>query len=123
MMRNVSVEWHESGLIISQKDVTECIVIPNFLKYNFYEEILNACLDGSHMNWSDLNNNTLLMNYEHKNNFNCFINSVYVGELPFIKVSETSVAIPINTMNNEQVYEVYDSIKVECCLLFESELF
>ena len=38
MMKNVSVEYHESGLIIGQEGVSDCVVVPNFLKYNFYEE-------------------------------------------------------------------------------------
>ena len=86
MMKNVRVEWHESGLIISQEGVSDCVVVPNFLKYNFYEEMLIACLDGKHISWSDLNANRLLMNYEYKNHFNCFLNGMFVGDLPFIKL-------------------------------------
>ena len=123
MMRNVSVEWHESGLIIRQEGVSDCVVGPNFLKYNFYEEILNACLDGRHVSWSDLNANRLLMNYEYKNHFNCFLNGLFVGDLPFIKLSETSIAIPIDTNDSEQLFEIYDSELVETYLLYESELF
>ena len=123
MMRNVRVEWHESGQIINQKDVTECIVVPNFLKYNFYEEMLNACLDGNPVSWSDLNANRLLMNYEYKNKFNCFINGCYCGDLAFIRLSETSIAIPIDTNDTEQLFEVYDSELVETYLLYESEIF
>ena len=123
MMRNVSVEFHTSGLIISQKGIEECVTVPNFLKYNFYEEILLACLDGKHISWSDLNGNRLLMNYEYKNHFNCFINAMYVGDLPFVKLSDTSIAIPVDTNDTEQLYEVYDSSLVECYLLYESELF
>ena len=78
MMRNIRVEWHESGLIISQEGVSECVVVPNYLKYNFYEEILNALyFDCSYARWSDLDGNRLLMNYEYKNKFNCFINGCY----------------------------------------------
>ena len=123
MMKNVSVEWHESGLIIGQEEVSECVVVPNFLKYNFYEEMLIACLDGRHVNWSDLNANRLLMNYEYKNHFNCFLNGLFVGDLPFIRLSETSIAIPVDTNDSEQLFEVYDSELVETYLLYESELF
>ena len=123
MMKNVSVEWHESGLIIRQNEVSDCVVVPNFLKYNFYEEMLNACLDGTNASWSDLNGNRLLMNYEYKNHFNCFLNGLFVGDLPFIKLSETSIVIPIDTNDSEQLYEVYDSELVETYLLYESELF
>ena len=123
MKKNVSIEWHESGLIINQKDVTDCIVVPNFLKYNFYEEILNALyFDCSYARWSDLNANRLLMNYEYKNHFNCFLNGKYIGDMPFIPISETSIAIPVDTNDTEQLYEVYDSQLVETYLLYESEL-
>ena len=122
MMRNVSVEYHESGLIINQKDVTECIVVPNFLKYNFYEEMLNACLDGNPVSWSDLNANRLLMNYEYKNKFNCFINGCYCGDLPFIPLSKTSIAIPVETEGTFDYFEVYDSNCVECYLLEKEEV-
>ena len=122
MMKNVSVEYHESGLIIGQEGISDCVVVPNFLKYNFYEEILNACLDGNPVSWSDLNANRLLMNYEFKNHFNCFLNGLFVGDLPFIKLSETSIAIPIDTNDSEQLFEIYDSELVETYLLYESEL-
>ena len=124
-MRKVSVEWHESGLIISQEGVSECVVVPNFLKYNFYETLLTACLDGSHVSWSDLNANRLLMNYEYKNHFNCFLNGMFIGDLSFIPLSEKSIAIPIDTNDSEQLFEVYDSelVEVETYLLYESELF
>ena len=123
MMKSVSVEWHESGLIIRQEEVCDCVVVPNFLKYNFYEEMLNACLDGSNATWLDLDGNRLLMNYEYKNHFNCFLNGMFVGDLPFIKLSDMSIAIPIDTNDSEQLYEIYDSEVVETYLLYESELF
>ena len=123
MMRNIRVEWHSNGLIIGQEGVEECIVVPNFLKYQFYEEILNACLDGNPVSWSDLNSNRLLMNYEYKNHFNCFLNGLYVGDMPFIKLSETSIGIPIDTNDTEQLFEIYESSTVETYLLYESELF
>ena len=123
MMKNVRVDWHESGLIISLEGVSDCVVVPNFLKYNFYEEMLIACLDGKHISWSDLNGNRLLMNYEYKNHFNCFLNGLYVGDMPFIPLSKTSIAIPVDTNDSEQLFEVYDSELVETYLLYESELF
>ena len=122
MMKNVSVQWFESGLIIGQEGVSECVTVPNFLKYNFYEEMLIACLDGKHISWSDLNGNRLLLNYEYKNHFNCFLNGMFIGDLPFIKLSETSIAIPVETNDSEQIYEIYESNTVETYLLYESEL-
>ena len=125
MMKNVSVQWFEkSGLIIGQDGIEECVTVPNFLKYNFYEEMLNALyFDCSYARWSDIDGNRLLMNYEYKNHFNCFINGLYVGDMAFIPLSETSIAIPIDTNDTEQMYEIYDSSLVETYLLYESELF
>lgn len=122
MMKNVSVEFHTNGLIISQEGVSDCVVVPNILKVNFYETLLTACLNGEHISWSDLNGDRLLMSYEYKNRFNCFINGLYVGDLPFIKLSDTSIAIPIDTNDTEQIYEIYDSSLMESYLLYESEL-
>ena len=127
MMKNVSVQWFEkSGLIIGQEGVEECIVVPNFLKYQFYEEILNVLFfDCPYVSWSDLNSNRLLMNYEYKNKFNCFINGCYCGDLPFITMSNNTVAIPLDTSDEEQIYEVYTSDygMTDCYLLYQSELF
>ena len=122
MMKNIRVEWHESGLVIGQKGIADCIVVPEILKENFYETLLTACLNGGQVSWSDLNGDRLLMNYEYKNKFNCFINGLYVGDLPFIRLSETSVAIPVDTNDSEQLFEIYDSEIVETYLLYESEL-
>ena len=125
MMKNVSVQWFEkSGLIIGQEGIEECITVPNFLKYQFYEEMINVLFfDCPYVSWSDLDCNRLLMNYEYKNHFNCFINSMFVGDLPFIPLSKSSIAIPIDTNDTEQLFEVYDSELVETYLLYESELF
>ena len=123
-MKNVSVQYFDSGLIISQVGVSECVVVPNFLKYQFYENILNALyFDCSYAAWSDLNSNRLLMNYEFKNKLNCFINDCYCGDLPFVPLSETSVAIPVETNDTEQLYEIYNSELMETYLLYQSELF
>ena len=123
MLKNISVQWHESGLIISQEGVSECVVVPNFLKYNFYEEILNALyFDCRYVSWSDLEGNRLLMNYEHRNHFNVFLNSMYIGDLPFVPLSKTSIAIPIDTNDSEQLFEIYDSSLMETYLLYQSEL-
>ena len=125
MMRNVSVEWHESGFVIGQKGIKDYVIVPNVLKANFYETLLTACLNGEYVSWSDLDGNRLLLNYEHKNHFNCFLNGMFIGDLPFIRLSETSIAIPIDTMDSEQVYEVYtsDDEVSDCYLLYQSELF
>ena len=123
MMRNVSVEYHESGLIIGQKGIEECVVVPNYLKYNFYEEMLNALyFDSRYVSWSDLNANRLLMNYEYKNHFICFLNGCYCGDMPFIPISETSIAIPVETDGTFDYFEVYDSNLVECYLLEKEEV-
>ena len=122
MMKNVRVEWHESGLIISQEGVSECVVVPEILKVNFYETLLTACLNGEYVSWTDLDGNRLLMNYEHRNHFNVFLNLMYIGDLPFIPLSETSIAIPIDTNDSEQIFEIYDSSLMETYLLYESEL-
>ena len=122
-MNKVSVQWFEkSGLIIGQDVIEECVTVPNILKVNFYETLLTACLNGEYVSWTDLEGNRLLMNYEHRNHFNVFLNLMYIGDLPFILLSETSIAIPVDTNDTEQLYEVYDSSLVETYLLYESEL-
>ena len=123
MMKNISVQWFEkNGLIIGQKGIEECVTVPEILKVNFYETLLTACLNGEYVSWSDLNGNRLLMNYEYKNHFNCFINGLYTGDMPFIPLSETSIAIPIDTNDTEQLFEIYDSKLMETYLLYQSEL-
>ena len=122
MNKLVSIEWHESGFVIGQKGIKDYVIVPNVLKVNFYETLLTACLTGDHVSWTDLNGDRLLMNYEYKNKFNCFINGLYVGDMPFIPLSETSIAIPIDTSDSEQLFEVYDSKLLETYLLYESEL-
>ena len=125
MMKNVSVQYLESGLIIGQNGIADCIVVPELLKSNFYETLLAACLNGGQVSWSDLDGNRLLLHYEFKNKFNCFINGCYCGDLPFIPLSETSIALPIDTNDTEQLNEIFDSelVEVETYLLYESELF
>ena len=123
MLKNIRVEFHTSGLIISQEGVNDCVVVPNFLKYQFYEGIRNVLFyDCPYVSWSDLDGNRLLMNYEYKNHFNCFINSMYVGDLPFIVLSKTSIAIPVETEGTFDYFEVYDSILMECYLLEKEEV-
>ena len=122
MMRNVSVEWFENGLIIGQDGIEECVTVPDILKVNFYETLLTACLNGDHVSWSDLDGNRLLMNYEYKNKFNCFINAMYLGDLPFIKLSESSIAIPVYTDGYFDYFEVYDGTLSECYLLEKEEI-
>ena len=126
MMKNVSVEYHEkSGLIIGQKGIEEYVTVPNILKVNFYETLLTACLNGEYVSWSDLDGNRLLLNYEYKNHFNVFIQGKYIGDLPFITMSNNTIAIPLDTTDEEQIYEVYtsDDEMSDCYLLYQSELF
>ena len=123
VMRNISVQWLENGLIIGQNGIEECVTVPEILKVNFYETLLTACLTGECVSYTDLVGNRLLLNYEHKNKFNAFINGKYIGDLPFIRLSETSIAIPIDTNDSEQLFEIYDSGLMETYLLYESELF
>ena len=125
MMKNVSVEFHSNGLIIGQKGIEECITVPNILKVNFYETLLTACLNGEYVSWSDLDGNRLLLNYEYKNHFNVFIQGKYIGDLPFITMSNNTIAIPLDTTDEEQIYEVYtsDDEMSDCYLLYQSELF
>ena len=125
-MNKVSVQWFEkSGLIIGQDVIEECVTVPELLKTNFYETLLTACLNGEYVSWTDLDGNRLLMNYEHRNHFNVFLNLMYIGDLPFIPLSETSIAIPIDTNDTEQLYEVYtsDDEMSDCYLLYQTELF
>ena len=124
-MRNIRVEWHESGLIIGQKGIVECVTVPDILKVNFYETLLTACLNGNPVSWTDLDGNRLLLNYEYKNKFNVFINGKYIGDLTFITMSNNTVAIPLDTTDEEQIYEVYTSDygMTDCYLLYQSELF
>lgn len=122
MMKNVSVEWHESGLIIGQEGVNDCVVVPNVLKVNFYETLLTACLNGEYVRWSDLDGNRLLLNYEFKDKFNVFINGKFIGDLPFIPLSETSIAIPVETDGTFDYFEIYESSLMECYLLEKEEV-
>ena len=123
MIKNGSVSWHESGLIIGQVGIEECVTVPNFLKYNFYEEILNALyFECSYARWSDVNANRLLMNYEYKNHFCCFLNGMFIGNMAFIPLSETSIAIPVETEGTFDYFEIYDSSTVECYLLEKEEV-
>ena len=124
MMKSVSVEYHSNGLIIGQEGIEECVTVPEILKTNFYETLLIACLTGDPVSWSDLFGNRLLLNYEYKNKFNVFINGKYIGDLPFITMTNNTVAIPLDTTDEEQLFEVYTSDygMTDCYLLYESEL-
>ena len=122
MMKNVRVDWHESGLVIGQKGIADCIVVPEILKENFYETLLSACLTGGQVSWTDLNDDRLLLNYEFKNKFNCFINGCYCGDLAFIPLSETSIAIPVETDGTFDYFDIYDSSLTECYLLEKEEV-
>ena len=123
MMKNVQVKHYDEGLIIKQENVRGMICIPNILKTNFYETLLTACINGKAFEWTDLEGDEIAFHYEYKNQFNCFINGLYVGDLPFSVLSNESVAIPVETGDTEQLYEIYDSELMECYLLYSSELF
>lgn len=123
MMKNVQVKHYDEGLIIKQEGVRGMICIPNVLKPHFYENLLTACINGNAFSWYDLEGDEMTFHYEYKNKFNCFINGCCCGDLPFILLSDTSVAIPIETEDDEQLYEVYDSSIMENYLLYQSELF
>ena len=123
MMKNVFVKHYETGLLIYQKGMRNMLVIPNELKTNFYETMLTACMNGKCFSWSDLEDDEMSFHYEYKNKFNCFINGCYCGDLPFILLSNESVAIPVETNDSEQLFEIYDSELMETYLLYESELF
>ena len=125
MMKNVQVKHYETGLIIKQDGLRGMVCIPNILKTNFYETLLNSCLNGKSFDWTDLEGDEIAFHYEYKNHFNCFINGLYVGDMPFIPLSETSVAIPIDTNDSEQLFEIYtsDDEMSDCYLLYQSELF
>ena len=125
MMKNVSIEWHESGLILGQEGVNEFVTIPNLLKENFYKHLLTNALIGGSFSWTDLYENQITLHYQYKNKFNCFINGMYIGDLPFVTMSNNTVAIPVDTTDEEQLFEVYTSDygMSDCYLLYESELF
>ena len=123
MMKNVQVKHYDEGLIIKQEGVRGMVCIPNILKTNFYETLLTACVNGKAFIWEDLENDEMSFHYDYKNKFNCFINGCYCGDLPFILLSNESVAIPVETDDTEQLFEVYDSELMESYLLYQSELF
>lgn len=122
MMKNISVEWHESGLIISQERVSECVVVHNLLKENFYEHLLVNALIGGNFSWTDLYENTITFHYQFKSKFNCFVNGLYIGDLPFILLSNESVAIPVETDGTFEYFEIYVSSLTECYLLEREEV-
>ena len=123
MMKNVFVKHFETGLLIYQKGMRNMLVIPNELKTNFYETMLTACMNGKSFSWCDLEEDEMSFHYDYKNKFNCFINGRYCGDLSFILLSNESVAIPVETGDTEQLFEVYDSELMESYLLYQSELF
>ena len=122
MMKNIRVEWHESGLIISQEGVSECVTVPEILKNNFYEDLLTACLNNQFTDYNDINGNEITLNPNPENTMSCFINNVYSGELDYVLLNENSIGIPVETGDTEQLYEIFDSGLAETYLLYESEL-
>ena len=124
MMKNVRVQWFEkSGLIIGQEGIEDCIVIPNYMKYCFYEDLLIACLNNQFADYNDINGNEITLKPNPENTISCFINNTYSGELDYILLNEDSIAIPVDTSDTEQLYEIFDSSLAECYLLYDSELF
>ena len=122
MMKNVSVKHYETGLLIYQKGMRSMLVIPNELKTNFYETMLTSCMNGKSFSWSDLEDDEMSFQHEYKNKFNCFINGCYCGDMPFILLSNESVAIPVETGGTFDYFEVYDSRLMECYLLEKEEV-
>ena len=122
MMKNVFVKHFETGLLIYQKGMRSMLVIPNELKTNFYETMLTACMNGKCFSWSDLEEDEMAFHYEYKNKFNCFINGCFCGELPFVLLSNESVAIPVETDGTFDYFEIYDSRSMECYLLEKEEV-
>ena len=122
MKRNIGIEWHESGLIIGLNGLYEFVTVPEILKTHFYETLLDACLSGEHDIWTDLDGNSLLIEYEHRNHFNCFINGLYAGDMAFILLSETSIAIPVYANGAFDYFEVYDTRIMQCYLLEKDEV-
>lgn len=123
MMKNVQVKHYDEGLIIKQEGIRGMVCIPNILKTNFYETLLTACINGKAFDWQDLEGDEIVFHYEYKNHFNCFINGLFVGDMPFILLNNSSIAIPLEIEDTEQLYEIYDSELMETYLLYESELF
>ena len=122
-MEKLKVCHFESGLIIEKYGLEDCIVIPNYLKYCFYEDLLTACLNNQFTDYNDINGNEITLKPYPENAMSCFINNVYSGELDYILLNENSIAIPVDTNDSEELFEIYDSSLVECYLLYDSELF
>ena len=124
-MEKLKVCHFESGLIIEQDGLEDCIVIPNYLKYCFYEDLLTACLNNQFTDYNDINGNEITLNPNPENTMSCFINNVYSGELDYVLLNENSIAIALETGDEEQIYEVYtsDDEMSDCYLLYQSELF
>ena len=122
-MEKLKVCYFESGLIIERDGLEDYIVIPNYLKYCFYDDLLTACLNNQFTDYNDINGNEITVKPNPENTMSCFINNVYSGELDYVLLNENSIAIPVDTNDTEQLFEVYDSELVETYLLYESELF
>ena len=122
-MEKLKVLHFESGLIIEKYGLEDCIVIPNYLKYCFYEDLLTACLNNQFTDYNDINGNEITLKANPEYTMSCFINNVYSGELDYVLLNENSIAIPVETGDTEQLYEIFDSSTVETYLLYESEIF
>lgn len=122
MMKNVSVKWYETGLIIKQRDVRGMVCIPNILKPHFYNDLLTACIKHTDFDYTDLEGDTINLHMDYKKHFNTFINGLFIGDLPYVLLNEYSVALPIEIDEMDEYFEVYDSRLKECYLLEKEEI-
>lgn len=122
MNSNVSIKWYETGMIIKQRDIKGMVCIPNILKPHFYENLLTACINHTDFDYTDLEGDTINLHMDYKKHFNAFLNEQYVGELSYVLLNENSVAIPIETNNTFDYFEVYDSRLMETYLLEKEEI-
>ena len=121
-MEKLKVCHFESGLIIEKDGLEDCIVIPNYMKYCFYEDLLTACLNNQFTDYNDINGNEIILKPYPENAMSCFINNVYSGELDYVLLNENSIAIPVETEGTFDYFEVYDSRLMECYLLEKEEV-
>ena len=121
-MEKLKVCHFESGLIIEKYGLEDCIVIPNYMKYCFYEDLLTACLNNQFTDYNDINGNEITLKPYPENTMSCFINNVYSGELDYILLNENSIAIPVETDGTFDYFEIYDSTLTECYLLEKEEV-
>lgn len=122
MNKLVSVKWYSNGLMIYQHGVKGCLAIPNELKTHFYENLLTACINHNDFDYTDLEGDTINLHMDYKKHFNTFLNGMYFGDLSYVLLNEYSVALPIETNDTIEYFEVYDSRLMECYLLEKEEI-